>query len=129
MKVSHKVLAIAAAIAVSPAALAASWSAEAPVVDVKPVYQTIEGTKTDCRIETITSTEKVRTELRSGYVDYIDRPVTRDVERCRTTAQNKHVQVGYDVRYSYGGQEFTKRMTEHPGNTVTVQVDVTSPQG
>lgn len=52
------------------------------------------------------------------------RPVTRDVERCRTVQEVREVPVGYDVRYRYGGREFVTRMPFNPGPRVRVAVDV-----
>ena len=48
------------------------------------------------------------------------------VERCRTTYVNEQEEklVGYDVRYSYNGSQHTVRMSEDPGSTVRVRVDV-----
>ena len=54
-------------------------------------------------------------------------PVYTDtVERCRTvydTSQEEKL-VGYDVLYSYNGQEYTVRMPQDPGATVRVRVSV-----
>jgi uncharacterized protein YcfJ len=52
------------------------------------------------------------------------RPVTRDVERCRTIQEVREVASGYDVRYRYGGREFVTRMPFDPGRRVRVAVDV-----
>ena len=52
------------------------------------------------------------------------RPVTRDVERCRTVQEVREVPVGYDVRYRYGGREFVTRLPFNPGPRVRVAVDV-----
>ena len=48
------------------------------------------------------------------------------VERCRTVYTNVQEEklVGYDVRYSYNGQQRTVRMPYDPGATVRVRVDV-----
>jgi uncharacterized protein YcfJ len=52
------------------------------------------------------------------------RPVTREVERCRTVQEVREVPVGYDVTYRYGGREFVTRMPFDPGRRVRVAVDV-----
>ncbi len=52
------------------------------------------------------------------------RPVTRDVERCRTVQEVREVPVGYDVTYRYGGREFVTRMPFDPGRRLRVAVDV-----
>ena len=48
------------------------------------------------------------------------------VEQCRTVYINEQEEklVGYDVRYSYNGSQHTVRMSEDPGSTVRVRVDV-----
>ena len=65
----------------------------------------------------------------SGYsssqsVEVERRPVTREVERCRTIQEVREVPVGYDVRYRYGGREFVSRMAFDPGPRLRVAVDV-----
>jgi uncharacterized protein YcfJ len=52
------------------------------------------------------------------------RPVTRNVERCRTIQEVREVPVGYDVTYRYGGRQFVTRMPFDPGRTVRVAVDI-----
>lgn len=59
----------------------------------------------------------------------VDRvPVSRDVQRCRTTAEYRDEVVGYDVRYRYNGREYTTRLSHDPGPTLTVDVAV-KPRG
>ena len=60
----------------------------------------------------------------SQSVEVERRPVTRDVERCRTVQEVREVPVGYDVRYRYGGREFVTRMPFDPGRRVRVAVDI-----
>ncbi len=57
-------------------------------------------------------------------VDVERRPVTRDVQRCRTVQEVREVPVGYDVRYRYGGREFVTRMPFDPGRRLRVAVEV-----
>ena len=47
-------------------------------------------------------------------------------ERCRTVYNTRQQEklVGYDVSYSYNGIERTVRMSDDPGSTVRVRVDV-----
>jgi uncharacterized protein YcfJ len=47
-------------------------------------------------------------------------------ERCRTVYNTRQEEklVGYDVSYSYNGIERTVRMSDDPGRTVRVRVDV-----
>jgi uncharacterized protein YcfJ len=52
------------------------------------------------------------------------RPVTRDVERCRTIQEVRDVASGYDVRYRYGGREFVARMPFDPGRRIRIAVDL-----
>lgn len=52
------------------------------------------------------------------------RPVTREVERCRTVDEVREATVGYDVTYDYLGRTFTTRMQDDPGRSVRVRVDV-----
>ncbi|MGA0805462.1 MAG: glycine zipper 2TM domain-containing protein [Pseudohongiellaceae bacterium] len=54
-------------------------------------------------------------------VEYID-----TVERCRTvhTSYQEEKLVGYDVRYSYNGQENSVRLPQDPGATMRVRVNV-----
>jgi uncharacterized protein YcfJ len=63
----------------------------------------------------------VRRGERSQTVEYVD-----TVERCRTvhnTVQEEKL-VGYDVRYSYNGAQYTVRLPEDPGTTLQVRVNV-----
>lgn len=60
----------------------------------------------------------------SQSVEVERRPVTRDVERCRTIQEVREVPVGYDVTYRYGGREFVTRMPFDPGRRLRVAVDV-----
>ncbi len=48
------------------------------------------------------------------------------VRRCTTTTETRERTVldGYDVTYLYHGQEFTKRVSEHPGDRIRIRVDV-----
>lgn len=48
-------------------------------------------------------------------------------QRCTTVVTSREVETttGYDVRYHYQGQEFVKRVEEHPGDRIRVRVDVT----
>ena len=60
-------------------------------------------------------------------VDHVEverRPVTREVERCRTVHEVREVPVGYDVRYRYGNREFVTRLPFDPGRRLRVAVDV-----
>ncbi len=52
------------------------------------------------------------------------RPLTREVERCRTVEEVREATVGYEVAYDYQGRTFTTRMQGDPGRTVRVRVDV-----
>ncbi len=52
------------------------------------------------------------------------RPVTREVERCRTVQEVRDVPMGYDVTYRYGGREFVTRMPFDPGRRLRVEVDI-----
>jgi uncharacterized protein YcfJ len=48
-----------------------------------------------------------------------------DMNRCRTvSASNGNVLQGYDVRYSYRGQEYTARMASDPGRRLVVGRDI-----
>lgn len=46
--------------------------------------------------------------------------------RCTTTTETREHTVldGYDVIYLYHDQEFTKRVSEHPGDRIRIRVDV-----
>jgi uncharacterized protein YcfJ len=60
----------------------------------------------------------------SETVEVERRPVTREVERCRTVQDVRDVPVGYDVRYRYGGRDFVTRLPQDPGRRIRVAVDV-----
>ena len=64
----------------------------------------------------------VRTSRDVVEVDRV--PVSRDVQRCRNTSQYRDEIVGYDVRYNYNGREYTTRLAQDPGPTLTVDVAV-----
>jgi len=64
----------------------------------------------------------VRTSRDEVVVDRV--PVSRDVQRCRTTSQYRDEIVGYDVRYRYNGREYTTRLSYDPGQTLDVDVAV-----
>ena len=59
-----------------------------------------------------------------GVTEVERRPVTREVERCRTVQEVREVASGYDVRYRYGGREFVTRMPFDPGRRIRLAVDV-----
>jgi uncharacterized protein YcfJ len=46
---------------------------------------------------------------------------------CHTRYESEIVEEvsAYDVTYEYGGQHFNKRMTEHPGDSVRVRIELT----
>ena len=48
------------------------------------------------------------------------------MRRCTTTTETRERTVldGYDVTYLYHGQEFTKRVSEDPGDRIRIRVDV-----
>jgi uncharacterized protein YcfJ len=48
----------------------------------------------------------------------------RQVERCRVSDNYREVVAGYDVIYSYRGQEYAARLPYDPGRWVDVNVDV-----
>ncbi len=56
-------------------------------------------------------------------------PVDRNVERCRVVQEVREARVGYDVRYSYGGREFTTRLDRDPGQFLRVAVNVEPREG
>jgi uncharacterized protein YcfJ len=60
----------------------------------------------------------------SQDVEVERRPVTRDVERCRTIQEVREVASGYDVRYRYGNRELVTRMPYDPGRRVRIAVDI-----
>jgi uncharacterized protein YcfJ len=47
---------------------------------------------------------------------------------CHTRYETELVEEvsGWDVTYSYAGKQFSKRMTEHPGESVRIRVEVTA---
>jgi len=49
---------------------------------------------------------------------------------CRTTYETEVVEdvASYDVTYEYGGQQFSKRMPDHPGDYVRVRVQLSPVQ-
>jgi uncharacterized protein YcfJ len=51
-----------------------------------------------------------------------------DLSRCRVVAAGPKTLRGYDVRYSYGGQEYVSRMDHNPGRRVVIGQDV-NPDG
>jgi uncharacterized protein YcfJ len=56
-------------------------------------------------------------------------PVERTVERCRVVNEVREARVGYDVRYAYGGREFTTRMDRDPGQNLRINVSVIPVEG
>jgi uncharacterized protein YcfJ len=66
-----------------------------------------------------------RAASRDVYTERV--PVTRDVERCNTVADERERIVAYDVRYEYNGHEFRTRMPFDPGPQMPVNVDVRPP--
>ena len=60
----------------------------------------------------------------SQYTEVERRPVTREVERCRTIQEVREVPVGYEVHYRYGPREFVTQMPFDPGRRVRVAVDI-----
>jgi uncharacterized protein YcfJ len=66
----------------------------------------------------------------SDRVTEVERvPVDRNVERCRVVQEVREARVGYDVRYSYGGREFTTRLDRDPGQFLRVAVNVEPREG
>lgn len=61
---------------------------------------------------------------RSGYVDVERIPVTRNVERCRTTNSYQEEITSYDVRYRYNGREYVTRLSYDPGPTLPINIEV-----
>jgi len=47
-----------------------------------------------------------------------------DYSRCRTVASGDSAIIGYDVRYSYNGQEYTTRMAQAPGRRLRLGDDI-----
>lgn len=66
----------------------------------------------------------------SGSTTEIERvPVERNVERCRTVEEVREATLGYDVRYEYGGRQFTTRLARDPGRRLDIRVDLTPVEG
>ncbi len=60
-----------------------------------------------------------------GEVTEVERrPVTREVQRCRTVQEVREVASGYDVRYRYAGREFVTRLPYDPGRRIRLAIDV-----
>ncbi len=80
---------------------------------------TIAGTVVGASI----ASQAVRHPVRPTY-DYREVPPAR---RCITVTETREHTVldGYDVTYLYHGQQFTKRVAEHPGERIRIRVDVT----
>lgn len=164
---------LCAAIALAPAAGAATSYAEVDVLSSTPIYRVVETTepsrqcweeevvrevrsearnqsatpgilgaviggavgnavghnKTNRRVGTVVgailggsiASDISRNNRRGDTVQYVD-----TVERCRTvhTSHQEEKLVGYDVRYSYNGAQFTVRLPDDPGATLRVRVDV-----
>ncbi|HUP98428.1 MAG TPA: glycine zipper 2TM domain-containing protein [Usitatibacter sp.] len=65
-----------------------------------------------------------------GRVTEVERvPVERNVERCRTVNEVREATLGYEVRYEYGGRQFTTRMDRDPGRNLRVNVSVAPAEG
>jgi uncharacterized protein YcfJ len=64
---------------------------------------------------------------RSAEVERV--PVERNVERCRTVNEVREATMGYEVRYAYGGREFTTRMDRDPGRQLRVNVNIVPVEG
>ena len=56
-------------------------------------------------------------------------PVQRNVERCRTVQEVREATLGYEVRYEYGGHNFTTRLDRDPGRNLRVNVSVVPDEG
>lgn len=56
-------------------------------------------------------------------------PVERNVERCRTVNEVREATLGFDVRYEYGGRQFTARMDRDPGRRLMIRVDLAPVEG
>jgi uncharacterized protein YcfJ len=56
-------------------------------------------------------------------------PVDRQVERCRTVNEVREATIGYEVRYEFGGRQFTTRMDRDPGRMLRVSVNVVPLEG
>ncbi len=54
------------------------------------------------------------------------RQTSRPAEICHTSYRTEVIRdvSAYDVTYEYAGQLFEKRMTEHPGSTVRVRIEL-----
>ena len=60
----------------------------------------------------------------SESVEIERRPVTREVQRCRTVQEVREVPVGYDVAYRYAGREMHTRLPYDPGRRIRLAVDI-----
>lgn len=69
--------------------------------------------------------ETVVTREEAGYERV---PVTREHRRCETRGEPVERIVGYDVRYTYNGREFSARLPYDPGTTLPVNVEVRVPR-
>jgi uncharacterized protein YcfJ len=56
-------------------------------------------------------------------------PVERNVERCRTVNEVREATLGFDVKYEYGGRQFTTRLDRDPGRFLRVEVNVAPIEG
>ena len=56
-------------------------------------------------------------------------PVERSVERCRTVQEVREATLGYDVRYEYGGRQFSTRLDRDPGRALRVNVSIVPVEG
>ncbi len=56
-------------------------------------------------------------------------PVERNVERCRTVDEVREATLGFDVKYEYGGRQFTTRLDRDPGRFLRVEVNVVPVEG
>ena len=56
-------------------------------------------------------------------------PVERNVERCRTVNETREATLGYEVKYEYGGRQFTTRLDRDPGRNLRVNVSVAPVEG
>ena len=56
-------------------------------------------------------------------------PVERNVERCRTVNEVREATLGYEVRYEYGGRQFTTRLDRDPGRNLRVNVSIAPLEG
>ena len=122
MKLSMMALAVASLVA-APAVHARAYTVEAPVLDVKPVYERVPSSRDRCWTEQVKVVEQRPRTTVSGYTYMEDVTITRDIPRCESVTEDREARTGYDVRYAYNGREYTMRMTQPPGRTVKVHVD------